>query len=741
MKNRFAATMAALILFATQADGEELTIDRMVASPSLSGPSIAGLKLAPDGSRVTFLKGKDADFRQQDLWEYNVSDGATRMLVDSVNLVPDEELDEVEKARRERQRIYASGIVEYYWSPKADALLFPLGGDLFYLPLGGKVRRLTATDTFETDIRFSPGGGYVSFIRDADLYVIELASGEERRLTTGGGGVISNGVAEFVAQEEMDRDTGYWWAPDESKIAFTRIDESPVRLVDRYELGDAGVTTIAQRYPFAGTDNVTIKLGIVPITGGAPAWIDLGPEEDIYLARVQWLPDSETVAFQRQSRDQKKLELVFADSAAGKGRVVLAETAETWTNILGTAHFLKGKKRFVWLSERDGYAHLYLMDFKGRVRKRLTAGQWAVSGLKGVDEDGGRVYFQANADGPLERHLYAVSLAGAPEEMTRLTRDPGWHTTSLSADLSVFTDKFSADGVPPKVALNRIDGERIAWLEENPLDQDHPYAPYLPGHVAKAFGTLNAEDGTVLHYSLMRPKGLAEGERWPAIVFVYGGPLAQTVRNQWAGDRGGFPQILARNGYVVFTLDNRGMANRGKAFEDPVYRNMGHVEVTDQVAGVAHLKSLPFVDPERIGIYGWSYGGYMTLMALMRAPEAFDAGVSIAPVTNWRLYDTHYTERYMGHPADPGGAYERSSVFPYVENLSAPLLLMHGMADDNVFFDHTVTLISALQDRRVPFELMTYPGKRHRIAGEDTRAHLWRTVLAFFDRHLGGGAD
>ena len=271
MKNRFAATMAALILFATQADGEELTIDRMVASPSLSGPSIAGLKLAPDGSRVTFLKGKDADFRQQDLWEYNVSDGATRMLVDSVNLVPDEELDEVEKARRERQRIYASGIVEYYWSPKADALLFPLGGDLFYLPLGGKVRRLTATDTFETDIRFSPGGGYVSFIRDADLYVIELASGEERRLTTGGGGVISNGVAEFVAQEEMDRDTGYWWAPDESKIAFTRIDESPVRLVDRYELGDAGVTTIAQRYPFAGTDNVTIKLGIVPITGGAPA--------------------------------------------------------------------------------------------------------------------------------------------------------------------------------------------------------------------------------------------------------------------------------------------------------------------------------------------------------------------------------------------------------------------------------------------------------------------------------------
>ena len=739
MVKKSAAAVAALVLFATQAIANDLTIGRMVASPSLSGPSIAGLKLAPDGSRVTFLKGKETDFRQQDLWEYNVADGATRMLVDSVDLVPDEELDEVEKARRERQRIYASGIVEYYWSPKADALLFPLGGDLFYLPLGGEVRRLTVTDAFETDIRFSPGGSYVSFIRDADLYVIELESGAERRLTTGGGGVIANGVAEFVAQEEMDRDTGYWWAPDESRIAFTRIDESPVKLVDRYELGDAGVTTIAQRYPFAGTDNVTIKLGVVPITGGAPAWIDLGPEDDIYLARVQWLPDSRTVAFQRQSRDQKTLELVFADSATGKGQVVLTETAATWTNILETAHFLKGKKRFVWLSERDGYAHLYLMDFKGRVRKRLTEGRWAVYSLKGVDQEAGRVFFQANAEGPLERHLYAVPLAGAPEEMTRLTRDPGWHTTSLSADLSVFTDKFSSDGMPPKVALSRIDGERIAWLEENPLDEDHPYHPYLADHVAKEFGTLAAEDGTALHYSLMRPKDLAEGERRPAIVFVYGGPGAQTVRNQWAGDRGGFPQILARRGYVVFSLDNRGMANRGKAFEDPIHRNMGHVEVTDQVAGVGFLKSLPFVDPERVGIYGWSYGGYMTLMALMRAPEVFAAGASIAPVTDWRLYDTHYTERYMGHPADPGDAYTRSSVFPYVENLSAPLLLVHGMADDNVFFDHTVTLISALQDRRVVFELMTYPGKRHRIAGEDTRAHLWTTVLAFFDRHLKGG--
>ena len=734
--HRLACLAAVLIAIcaAMPAAAERLTVDRLVASPSLDGDKVAKLALAPDGSRVTFLKGKEEDFRRQDLWEYHLADRALRRLVDADTLTTDGALSEVEKARRERQRITATGIVEYSWQPGGAGLLFPLGGDLFYLPLDGDLRRLTETDAFETDARFSPQGSYVSFIRDQNLFVIELATGVERQLTNDGGGVILNGMAEFVAQEEMRRNTGYWWSPDETRIAFTRVDESPVELVDRYEVAaDGSVTTVAQRYPFAGTDNVRIELGVVAVADAGVRWIDLGLDGDIYLARVDWLPDSLKLAFQRQSRDQKRLELIFADVTTGARRVVLTEDSDTWINLNDDLHFLENANQFLWASERSGFKHLYLYQRDGTLVSALTEGPWAIGALKGVDEAGGWVYFEGFADTPLEKHLYRVPLTGStPAPPLRLTEQGGWHDTVVAGDGSLFIDTFSAEDTPPRVALRRADGRRIAWIVENPLDRRHPYHPYLDHHAPREYGAINTQDGVTLLYQLMRPANFDPQRKYPAVVSVYGGPLAQRVRKGWSVD---FNQLLAQSGYVVFTLDNRGAANRGKAFEDVLYRAMGATEVEDQLLGVGFLKGLPFVDPERVGLYGWSYGGYMTLMCMAKAPGAYAAGVSIAPVTDWRLYDTHYTERYLGDPA-AGPAYDDSSVFSYVDGLTDPLLVIHGMADDNVFFDHTVRLAAELQERRQRFEMMTYPGKKHGIRGADTRAHLWGQVLEFFDRHL-----
>jgi dipeptidyl-peptidase-4 len=374
--------------------GPELTIERLFASPSLSGPRVIGTKISPDGKRVTFLRGKESDQEQFDLWEYNIASEKVQLLVDSEVLVKaeDENLSEEEIARRERQRLRGKGILEYYWNEQGTALLFPLGGDLYYLPLGGESKRLTNSEEFETDVRFSPLGNYVSFIRERDLYAIEIATGKEVRLTTGASDTIAHGVAEFAAQEELDRFTGYWWSWDESKIAFTKIDESPVKLVQRYEVNaDGGVTTTAQRYPFAGSDNVLIQLGVVKLADREITWLDLGDDEDIYLARVDWLRDGSTVAFQKLPRDQLSLELTFASTDGLERGVVVRERCDYWINLHDDLRFLKSSDKFIWTSERTGFRHIYLYKNDGTLLGSLTGGDWVVKEIVSVDEAAGLV--------------------------------------------------------------------------------------------------------------------------------------------------------------------------------------------------------------------------------------------------------------------------------------------------------------------------------------------------------------
>ncbi len=733
----------ALSLFATTSFtmAETLTIERIFDEPSLDGPTLRQPKLAPDGSRVTFLREKADDAQQLDLWEYHIADRTTRMLVDSRALLPEEaELSEEEKARRERQRIAGlRGIVAYDWASDAERLLFPLGGDLHVYELAtGEARQLTRTDAFETDPQVSPDGRHVAFIRDQNLFVVSVANGEERALTTDGGGVIKNGMAEFVAQEEMDRDTGYWWSPDASQIAFLRVDESPVPVTQRYEIYADDVRVVPQRYPYAGADNVLLELGVVTVETGEIRWIDLGEEKDIYVPRVGWLPDSKRVAFQRQSRDQKTLELMVADPKTGSSEVWLTERAETFVNLHHDLRFLKAREAFVWSSEQSGYRHLSLHAYGGERLATITAGAWQVDEVEAVDEAQGLVYFTASLGSPTEKHLYRQSLEptepGTPE---RLTAAAGFHDIAMSRDASVYVDTRSAPMQPPQVSLHRADGEQLAWLVENAVDENHPYHPYFAAHRPSRFGTIEADDGQTLHYRMVLPEGFEDAgdRRFPVLLYVYGGPHAQMVTRSWSR-RVFFEQYLAQQGVLVFAIDNRGSARRGTRFEDPIYQAMGGVEVVDQMRGIEFLREQSFVDPSRIGVFGWSYGGYMTLHLLFQQPEAFAAGVAVAPVTEWRLYDTHYTERYMGHPEAAAEAYDRSAVFPYTEGFDGNLLLVHGMADDNVLFSHSTRLIQHLQEAGSLFDVMVYPGGKHGISGQAAQTHVYRTIANYLLEHL-----
>ena len=746
LRPRF-ALLVPWLLVVSCADASELTIERIFAAPDLSGPTLRAAQISPDGQRVTFLQGKADRKDQLDLWEYHLASGRTRLLVDSRELLVTEgELSDEEKQRRERQRISSlSGIVDYLIAPDGRALLFPLGGDLYYYDLrpepGKTVRRLTTTEAFETDAKISPRGRYVSFIRDQNLWVLDLNTGKERALTTDGGRLTSNGIAEFIAQEEMDRYTGYWWSPDDRRIAFTRTDESVLPEHQRFEITADDVNVYSQRYPAAGTRNVLIELKVIDLDTGALTNVDLGAELDIYLARVDWFPDGRRLAVQRQSRDQRRLDLLAVDVMTGATRGLITETSSTWVDLHDELTFLKKSPQFIWASSRSGYKHLYLYDLDGRLVRPLTAGEWMVvangnaRALLGVDEHRQLVYFMGNERSPLERHVYVTSLGTrTPGQVRRITDEAGWHSVKLSSNTRFFLETFSNTDRPPRVRVRRADGRVVATLIDNALDESHPYRPFLDHHVPTEFGTLRAADGQTLHYQMLKPPHFDATAKYPVIVDVYGGPRAQSVSRAW-GDFYG--QYLAQQGYIVFTLDNRGSGFRGVAFETALHLRMGQVEVADQVKGVEYLRTLPFIDRRRIGVFGWSYGGYMALMCLMTAPDHFQAGVAGAPVTDWRLYDTHYTERYLGHPAQNAIGYETSAVLPYTRHLQAPLLVIHGMADDNVLFTNSTKLFKDLQTLGKPFDVMTYPGSKHGLLRHaDTGPHAYAMITRFFQQNL-----
>ncbi|ACG79036.1 dipeptidyl peptidase IV [Phenylobacterium zucineum HLK1] len=733
------AALAAAVLAAPAAHAEQLPppvpAKRVFESPDLNGPRARGVKLSPDGRSVTYIKVRADDLTVTDLWIADVAGGEPRMLIDGKRLAPEaRELSEAEKARRERAGVATRGVVDYEWDSQGRLILAPVEGDLYIYDLGsGQVRRLTRTPGDEIDAKVSPKGSFVSYVRDDDLYVTPAAGGAERALTQGGTELKSWGTAEFIAQEEMDRHTGYWWSPDEARIAVAHVDQTGVDIVERPEVGATGAKVVAQRYPRVGRPNAVVTLYVQDVATGARTKVDLGDDPDIYLARVDWSKDGRTLYVQRQSRDQRRLDLIAVDPATGKGRVILSETSPHWVDITDDFKPLSDGT-FLWSSEKSGFRHLYLHRADGRLIRQVTKGAWPVAELRGVDEARGVAIFTANRDLPIERRLYEVSYR-APAEPRALTPAGGWWSAEVARAGGAFVGTFEAPQTPPQTALYRADGTRVRWIEENRLAEGHPFHPYAARLRTPEYGTIKAADGSPLWWSLRTPPGFDPAKKHPVIVQVYGGPGSARVTRGWQNPE---DQILLDAGYILFKLDNRGTPNRSTAFKTAIDRKLGQLEVDDQIAGAQFLKTLPYVDPERIGVTGWSYGGYMTLLLLTAPDSPFKAGVAGAPVTDWTLYDTHYTERFMGTPKDNPEGYERSEVVRRLDRLPAgSLLLIHGMADDNVTFDHATRVMFDLQARGVPFETMVYPGLRHRGGWTPmNRLHRAMQTLEFFDRKL-----
>ena len=723
-----AGAMLALTPMAAHAD-EALTLERVFASPDLSGPQPRALKISPDGSLITLLKPRVDDKERLDLWAIDSRTGAERMLVDSRKTGSGADLSEAEKMQRERDRSVAgsTGIVSYDWSPDGKSILVPVDGDLYLAGLEGNVTRLTHTSDGELNGVVSPKGGFVSFVRGGNLFV-QPVGGQERQLTQGASDTVSWGLAEFVAQEEMDRRTGYWWSPDDRMIAVARVDESPVGIVTRTAIGGEGTRVYQQRYPAAGSPNALVELHVMRPDGSGQVKVDLGKDADIYLARVNWSKDGRTLYVQRQSRDQKTLNLLAVDPLTGKARTVLTEKAKSWINLSNNFHSL-GDGSFIWWSEKSGHGHLY--HVQGQRWTALTSGEWEVRDLVGLDEDLGIAYFTGNRETPLEQQLYAAPLNGRGP-VRQLTSNGWWNDAVMDGAATRLVVARSNSDRPRQLYLADMDGKRLRWLSENAVTGDHPYAPYLSSHVPTRFGTVKAADGSTLYTRIMTPP-LEPGKRYPVFMIHYGGPGAgRVVTNQWSSP---VYQYLVDRGWIVFAIDNRGTPDRGKAFEDHLYRAMGTVEVEDQLKGVEWLKSQPYVDPARIATYGWSYGGYLSLKLLEKAPGVFSAAVAGAPVTRWELYDTHYTERYLGMPQDKPSAYPASGAVDEAVKIKDPLLVIHGMSDDNVVFDNATALIARMQSAAVPFEMMVYPGQTHRVGGPGISVHLWRTIEDFLARH------
>ena len=725
-------------LSAAPASAERLTLDRIHADPALSGPGVRSLRVSPDGERVTFLRGRADNQFQLDLWEYNMKDKTTHMLVDSKKLVPNESLSLEERARRERARTASlSGIISYSWSPDGKQILVPIAGDLYLVDVARPDTARKVASGNVGDPKISPKGRYVSFVRDQNLVVIDLSTGQERQLTSDGKGTIHNGEAEFVAQEEMDQKTGYYWAPDDSAIAYRRFDEAQVPVARRFEIYADRTEVIDQRYPAAGDPNVVIDLMIVNPATGAQKKVDLGSDKDIYLVRAEWSADGKTLVYQRQTRDQKRLDLVAVDAASLAQRPLFSETSKTWVAVPADLRFLKNRKAFIWASERSGRNHLYLFDMDGKLLHPLTKGEWGVDGILAVDEQAGKVYISSNKDAVTDKQTYAVNLDGAnADKPVRITKTDGWHDDTFAQNGKIFVDTFSDPKTPPQVSIRRADGSMVEWLEHNEVTGNHPYAKYMADHLPTEFGKIKAHDGQDLYYSMTKPANFDPAKRYPVFLFVYGGPHSQQVTRGWGNM---FKQYMAQQGFVVFTLDNRGSSRRERVFTDVIYGNLGKHEVEDQLTGVDWLAQQSFVDPKRVGVFGWSYGGFMTLRLLEAGSDKIAMGVSVAPVTDWSLYDTHYTEQFVG--ATPKGnpdAYAQSGVFAHLDGLKSPLLLVHGMADDNVLFTNSTRLIDALVNRNVRFELMTYPGAKHGISSRTGQRHVYGMIEAFFKKNLGG---
>jgi dipeptidyl-peptidase-4 len=628
------------------------------------------------------------------------------------------------------------------FDPQGRRALYVLKGDLFVLDLAAaRFARLTKTEAEEQSPGFSPDGRRVAFVRAHDLYVSDAETGAETRVTRDGSETTLNGSLSWVYWEEIfgRRDIGYWWSPDSRALAYLQSDESAVGTSAFVDFRpDSAPRLITQRYPQAGTPNPRVRVGVAEIGREQTTWVNINDRPFEYVLRVKWLPEGRRLSVQTLTRDQRESGLYFASRGTGAAERVLTETDPAWVNIHDDLHFLGDGRHFLWASERDGHYHLYRYTLDGRLVNQVTRGDWSMASsgagvfwvrqaVTGIDEAGGWVYFTALERSSIERHLYRVKLDGSG--MTRLSAEPGVHRISMPAGARFYLDNFSDARTLPSLTLRRADGASRALLAaprpELLARFDMQYPELL---------TIPAADGFPMPARLLKPKDFRPGRRYPVILNIYGGPSAPSVSNAWTNSLLN-EQLYLAAGFVLLTVDNRAATGISKRLENTVARGGFEPETADLLDAVRWLKRQPWADPDRVGVYGWSNGGTAVLSLLTRSKE-FKAGISGAPVTDWRFYDAKWAEALVGMPAENPEAYDRASMVKRAGELHGRLLLVHGTYDDNVHPQNTQAFAEALIQSGKLFEQMVYPMRKHGIADRAGAIHLQRTMLDFWKRNL-----
>jgi dipeptidyl-peptidase-4 len=719
----------------TQAQRKPLTIEAIFAEGGITGREPENLQWSPDGSRLSFIQRDDAG-EHGELWYVDAATGEKKVLVSEAKLATLSPPMEKIQNEREKERLSRYSVAAYRWSPDSKRLLFDSRGQLWMYNLDhGIAFQFTSNPEPSLDPKFSPDGTRVAYVRHHNLYVQTVAGKKEKQLTRDKDENLLNGEVDWVYAEELEVRSNYFWSPDGSQIAFLQMDETQVPTYPITDWIPTHPKVDAEKYPKAGDPNPAVRLGVVGSTGGRVKWISLTEDTDIYLPRFGWIRNGMLWA-QVLNRAQDKIDLYFIDVKSGRSRRVLSETDDAWINVTNDFRILKSGDRFLWSSWRDGHTHLYLYSFDSanplgsdaRLERQITNGDFEMLGVEGVDEEAGVVYVTANPGDPRQQKLYGVKLDGS--DFHPVLQPAGTEKSSFDSSGRAFISQYAAPLQPSTYSLCKTDGIcHLFWeprsIKEYELSADKDLV-------------FNSDDGTTLYGQLLLPPAdsTPPGGKLPLIIYIYGGPAGQTVRNDWIGTTGLFHRLLAQRGFAVFTLDNRGSPHRGRKFSTAIRHQFGAVELKDQITALDQLLAqYPQLDKDRIGIWGWSNGGSMTLYTLTHS-DRFKAGVSVAPVTDWHNYDSIYTERYMGSPKDNAKGYEQSSITAAAKQLSGSLLLVHGTSDDNVHMQNSIQMIDALIKSGKKFRMMMYPNKTHSIAGPPARNHLFHMIEDHFEREL-----
>ncbi len=707
----------------------ELSVEMIFQSPQFRGQPLRGVQWFPDGKAFAFLK-------------FDKSSDKTWIMRHDVDTGKESEWLQVPELRHpvNGQPLPFS---DYRFSPSGDKILFkadakrvwrrPDDARFFvYDVLTKKIQPVYEGESRIRHAKLSPDETMVGYVLNHDLYIKDLQQGRTIRVTHDGSDVILNGLGDWVYEEEFGRADCWQWSPDGKYLAFYRFDQSTVPVFSWTEFDEKHGRVRSVHYPKAGDPNSVVRIGVFELASQRIQWMDLGNQKDIYIPRIYFLKDSRHLLIERMNRLQNRLDFLIADVKTGQTKPLFTETDSCWISVTDDIFFLNDHRRMLKTSEEDGYNHIYLYDLEDGTKKQLTTGKWEVTRVYGVDEQAGMVYFQANKGNIGERQLFRIRLDGTGFQ--QLTNAPGTHSANFSPDFSVFMHYFSNVNTPTKNWLTSPAGKHIRLLTENKIKALDQYPVAVP-----EFLSFTTSDGTEIKAMMTKPLNFDPNRKYPVLIYGYSGPASQLVRNVWGRTHNRYwYTLLTQKGYIIFTLDQRGTGGRGKAFKNLAYGNIGKYALRDHIEGVKFLRSLPYVDGERIGIWGWSGGGYLTCLALIKGAEYFKVGVAVAPVTDFRLYDDIWTERYMGLPEQNKAGYDSTSVLSYADRYRGGLLIVHGASDDNVHMQNTMQLISRFQALNKPFQLMIYPEKNHSMIGgqKDVRLHLYQLMTDFILNNL-----